>query len=352
MMIGKRADIEYNICGVKSMEYFVGVDVGGTWIRIALTTASGSMLRKVVFPTPREGDKYTIAMVIADTIKKEFKEYLENIKVVGIGTAGPLDLAKGSVIGAPNIPIRTFELGRPLVDEMRKPVIIANDCVAAVWGEKLFGLGKGKSNIVYITLSTGIGGGVIVNDLLLLGKMGNAHEIGHMVVDVNGKMICGCGGKGHWEAYASGANIPKFVNKLLEEWHLSEDEKRSSIYKLYEEKMLTAEAVYKEAEKGDRLALKIVNEINKYNIAGFENVINVYDPEVITVGGAIALRNKRELALDPIIKGISVSKGVVTQVPVIELTPLGEDIVLMGAIALALNPPRNLVSMLKYLETL
>jgi glucokinase len=334
------------------MEYFVGVDIGGTWIRLALASASGSISKKVIFPTPREGDRYTIAILIANTVKKEFKEYLENIKAIGVGTAGPLDLAEGVVIGAPNIPIRVFELGKPLVDELKKPVIVANDCVTAVWGEKFFGLGKGRSNVVYITLSTGIGGGVIVNDLLLLGKMGNAHEIGHMVVDISGKMDCGCGGKGHWEAYASGANIPKFVYKILEEWSLTEIEKNSLIYKQYLNRMLTAETIYREAEKGDKLALKIVNEINKYNIAGFENVINVYDPEIITVGGAIALKNKRELVLDPIIRGVNESKGVVTQKPIIELTPLGEDIVLLGAIALALSPPKNLVSMLKYLEVL
>jgi glucokinase len=334
------------------MEYFVGVDIGGTWIRLALASASGSISKKVIFPTPREGDRYTIAMLIANTVKKEFKEYLENIKAIGVGTAGPLDLAEGVVIGAPNIPIRVFELGKPLVDELKKPVIVANDCVTAVWGEKFFGLGKGRSNVVYITLSTGIGGGVIVNDLLLLGKMGNAHEIGHMVVDISGKMDCGCGGKGHWEAYASGANIPKFVYKILEEWSLTEIEKNSLIYKQYLNRMLTAETIYREAEKGDKLALKIVDEINKYNIAGFENVINVYDPEIITVGGAIALKNKRELVLDPIIRGVNESKGVVTQKPIIELTPLGEDIVLLGAIALALSPPKNLVSMLKYLEVL
>lgn len=334
------------------VDYVVGVDVGGTWIRIALASVSGSILKKVSIPTPKEGDRYTIANIISTVIKKELKEYAHNIKSVGIGTAGPLDLARGIVIGAPNIPIHVFELGKPLVEELGKSVIVANDCVAAVWGEKIFGLGRDKSNIVYITLSTGIGGGIIVNDVLLIGKMGNAHEVGHMVIDISGKMVCGCGGKGHWEAYASGANIPRFAQKLLEEWTITEEEKTSKIYELYLEGKLTAESIYKEAEKGDRLALKIVNEVNRYNVAGFENVINVYDPEIITVGGAIALKNRRELVLDPIIKGINESKGVLTAKPLIELTPLGEDIVLLGAIALALSPPKNLISMLKYIETL
>ncbi|MEM4848160.1 MAG: ROK family protein, partial [Ignisphaera sp.] len=271
-------------------KYVVGVDIGATWIRVALASADGNIVQKIITSTPREGDKYTIANLILEIIKKEFKEYVNSIESIGIGAAGPLDLAKGMVIGAPNVPIRTFELGSPLVEALRKPVIIANDCVVAVWGEKLFGLGRGKSNIVYITLSTGIGGGIVVNDILLLGKMGNAHEIGHMIVDVKGRMKCGCGGRGHWEAYASGANIPKFVSKLLEEWTLTEEEKKSTVFKLYLENKLTSEHVYKEAEKGDPLALKIVDEINKYNVAGFENVINIYDPEIIAVGGAIALR--------------------------------------------------------------
>lgn len=331
--------------------YVVGVDIGGTWIRVAIASLDGSILQKHVIPTPREGDRYSIANLIQSVIETRFREYIESISAIGIGTAGPLDLAKGAVIGAPNIPIHTFELGKPLVESLRKTVIVANDCVAAVWGERLFGLGRGRSNIVYITLSTGIGGGVIVNDMLLLGKMGNAHEVGHMIVDVSGKMICGCGGRGHWEAYASGANIPRFASRLIEEWSLDEKERSSPIYRAYLDRSLTSELIYREAEKGDRLALRIIEEVNRYNIAGLENVINVYDPEIVTLGGAIALKNRRDLVLEPIRRGIESSKGVLTALPLIELTPLGEDIVLLGAIALAVNPPPNLVSMLRYLQS-
>lgn len=330
--------------------YVVGIDIGGTWIRIVLATESGSIIQKYIQNTPREGDRYTIANFIHDTIKNKLKEYIDKVTAVGIGTAGPLDLAKGEVIGAPNIPIHTFELGKPLVELLKKPVIVANDCVAAVWGEKIFGLGRGKSNIIYITLSTGIGGGVIVNDILLLGKMGNAHEIGHMVIDINGKMVCGCGGRGHWEAYASGANIPRFVFKLMEEWTLDDREKDSPIYRAYVENKLTSEQIYREAERGDILALRIIQEVNKYNIAGLENVINAYDPELITIGGAIALKNRRDLVLDAIKKGVNESRGIVTTRPLIEITPLGEDIVLIGAIALAVDTPKNLLHMLKYIE--
>ncbi|MEM0371531.1 MAG: ROK family protein [Ignisphaera sp.] len=332
------------------MGYVVGVDIGGTWIRVALASKDGSITKRYITPTPREGDKYTVANTITEIIRNIFPSYIQEIEAIGIGTAGPLDLSKGTVIGAPNIPIHVFELGKPLTEEFKKPVIVANDCIAAVWGEKLFGLGQDKSNIVYITLSTGIGGGVIVNDTLLLGKMGNAHEVGHMVVDIEGRMECGCGGKGHWEAYAGGATIPKFASNIIKDSKLNDEDKESPIYKAFIEQKLTSEMIYREASKGDKLALKIVNEINKYNIAGFENIINVYDPEIITIGGAIALKNPPTLVVEPIRKGIENSKGIVTYRPRIELTPLGEDIVLIGAIALAVKPPRNLISMLKYLE--
>lgn len=334
------------------MEYFVGVDIGGTWVRIVLTTNDGHIIKKYVIPTPKEGDSYTIANEIIEIIENKFSDCVHSIKAIGVGTAGPLDIAKGMVIGAPNIPIHTFEIGRPLIEAMRKPTIVANDCVAAVWGEKIFGLGRGSSNVVYITLSTGIGGGIIVNDMLLLGKMGNAHEVGHMVIDVEGKMMCGCGGRGHWEAYAGGANIPKFASKVINESILDDQEKSSPIYTAFLEEKITSELIYREAGKGDKLALRIVNEINKYNVAGFENVINAYDPEIITLGGSIALKNKPELVLEPIRRGVENSRGIVTSRPKIELTPLGEDIVLIGAIALAVNPPKNLISMLKYLEDL
>jgi glucokinase len=332
-------------------EYYIGVDVGATWIRIAIAMRNGSIIEKIVKRTPREGDRYTIANLIIEIIKTSLSNYLENVKAIGIGTAGPMDLATGVVTNAPNIPIRTFELARPIQEALAKPVIMANDCVTAVWGEKVFGLGKGYENVVYITISTGIGGGMIVNNLLLLGKIGNAHEIGHIVVDVSGKMRCGCGGYGHWEAYASGANIPKFASLLLREWSLSDEEKESRIYKAYKESLLSSELIYSAAKEGDRLALRIIDEVNKYNLAGFENIVNLYDPEVITVGGSVALKNK-ELVIDRIREGLKRSLGVVTPLPKIEPTAFEDDIVLIGAIALAVHPPQNLVKALKYLQAL
>ncbi len=335
---------------VSARTMFLGIDVGATWTRIAVADRNGSIVKKVRIPTPREGSELSLVEAIIEVLGKEFRSYMDRIEAVGIGSIGPLDLSTGSIVNPPNLPIKRIELGKPLLEHLRRPVYVANDCVAAVWGEYLYGLGKGLENVVYVTLSTGIGGGIIVDGNLLLGKKGNAHEIGHIVVDSLRRLRCGCGGYGHWEAYCGGANIPRFATYLIERWSLGTEEKRSKVYQQYLEGSIRTETIFDEAKRGDPLARKIVEEINRVNVAGFESVINLYDPELIVVGGSIALNNP-ELVLEPI-KGIEYGRGALNEIPRIELTTFGDDVVLVGAIAIASNPPKNLVKKLRYLEQL
>lgn len=321
------------------MSYIIGVDVGATNTRIALASNDGSILDKIKFKTPRRGDRLTIADTIRRVIVENYGKYLGKIVGIGIGTIGPIDLKKGIVLNAPNNPIRTFELREPLMEWLGKPVYVANDCVAAVWGEYLFGAGRGHRNVVYITLSTGIGGGAIVDGVLLLGKQGNAHEIGHMVIDYKSKLKCGCGGYGHWEAYAGGANIPRLARYLLENNNIPREYMESNLYRLVVEGKASTEKIFEYAKKKDPLALFIVNEVARANIVGVANTINVYDPEVVTIGGSIALYNE-ELIIKPIIENIR--HNLVTSPPKVMKTPLGEDVVLKGAIALIVNTPSTL----------
>ncbi len=331
------------------MKLFIGIDIGATWTRIALSKPSGEIVRRTSFRTPRSGGRSAVAEAIVDEVKGSLSNYMPSVEAIGVGTIGPLDLSNGVVFNAANLPIKTFDVARPLMEELGKPVIMANDCVAAVWGEHVFGAGKNVENLVYVTISTGIGGGIIVDGNLLIGKSGNAHEIGHIVVDASGKMTCGCGGRGHWEAYSSGANIPRLASILIEEWSLSSLEKKSRVYEAYASNTLSPELIYAEAKGKDPLALRILSEVNKYNAAGFESIINAYDPELITIGGSIALSNP-ELVVEPIVSYLENTKGLLTQLPDIRRTELGGDIVLIGAIALAAMPPLNLLKRLKYLS--
>ncbi|HDN01509.1 MAG TPA: ROK family protein, partial [Candidatus Bathyarchaeota archaeon] len=188
----------------------IGVDLGGTNVRVALGNSNGRILKKIYEKTDKsrgpEGISKQIIRMINLLVSEETS--IKKIEGIGIGSAGPLDIKKGGLMKPTNFPFDFVPLVKPLEEEYGLPTCLLNDCVAAVMGEKHFGLGRNHDNLVYITISTGIGGGIYVNGHLLIGKDGNAHEIGHFTIDFEGRLICGCGRRGHWEAYCSGNGIP------------------------------------------------------------------------------------------------------------------------------------------------
>jgi len=318
----------------------VAVDVGATWTRVAVFEQRKMLAKKVL----ETAGGVNLASRIADAVLELADR--GSIDAIGVGTIGPLDIRRGIIVKSPNIGGRTIELGKPLVKMLGVPTYIVNDCVAAVWGEYTYGVGG--ENLVYITLSTGVGGGAIVDGHLLLGGRGNAHEIGHMIVDITGFMECGCGGRGHWEAYAGGANIPKFAKKLVQLWaERNPSIKKYQLYQAIIEDRLTAKELYQAARQGDKLARAIVEEINKYNVAGFVTTINVYDPDTIAVGGSIALSNK-DLLLEPVAERVKESQDLVTAPPKISPATFGHNAVLYGAAAIAEEPPKHLVERIEY----
>lgn len=319
------------------MNYVLAVDLGATYVRVAIASCDGKIVSKAKERVVREGREDAIAKQIIkiyeNLIEKVGKVTIDKI---AIGSIGPLDMRKGIIINPPNLPFEKIVLKDPLKEYFKADVLILNDAVSAAWGEKHFGLGRDVENLAYVTLSTGIGVGVIVNGKLLLGKDGNAHEMGHAVVNYDSPFKCGCGRIGHWEAYASGRNIPRFA-KYLAQTRFKELLNKSILRSKIINNTLEARDVFEAAKKNDPLALKIIDELGKVNASGFANVINAYDPELITVGGAIALNNPKELVIDPILEYLDMY--VVNRVPKIEITKLGDDIVLYGAVAAAINPP-------------
>ncbi len=304
---------------------YAAVDLGATRIRVAIGDESG-LLKRLVEATDRE---HGAGGIISQIIRMLRCLDLEGLEAIGVGSIGPLRMAEGCVAGAPNLPFREIPIVKPLKDEFHVPVRLINDCSAAALGEHLYGGGRGIDNLVYVTLSTGIGGGVIVDGHLLRGKDGNAHEVGHLTIDPNSELVCGCGCRGHWEAYCGGENMPNFARLLLRGREVG-----GSLLGMVEgdPSRLTAEAIFRAAGLGDPTALWIVERVGEVNAVGFADIVNLYDPELITVGGSIALRN-RELILRPIEQGIS--RHLINRKPEIRITPLGEDAVLYGALALA-----------------
>ncbi|MEM0380197.1 MAG: ROK family protein [Desulfurococcaceae archaeon] len=321
------------------MDLYLVVDIGATYTRIGIGDEN-KLLDKIRFQTPRVGDEYTIVNKIIEYSKRFYSKYFDRIKAIGVGTIGPLDVEKGRVINTPNLPIRSFEILDPLIEYFNKQVYVLNDAVAGVYGEKVFGIGRNYENIVYVTLSTGVGGGVIVDNNLLIGKQGNAHEIGHIVVKYDSQLTCGCGGRGHWEAYAGGLNIPRLAKHLAENTVLN----NSSLWKRVLENEITSIDVFNYYRNGDLFAKQIVKEIIEACIAGLATTINLYDPDIVILSGSIFLNNI-DVLYEPLIKNID--KHIVTSKPLIKPSSLGEDAVLYGALALALNPPLKIIKLQK-----
>jgi glucokinase len=317
--------------------HWIGVDLGGTWVRVVLAEEAGRFLEKAqerVDVTSEEAISRQIIR-LARLLCSDHHLDVRATGGVGIASAGPLIQKDGILVRPPNLPFERVLLTKPVTEELGVSACLINDCAGAALGERRFGAAKTHEDFVYITISTGIGGGVVENGTLLLGKDGNGHEVGHFVIDCAGRLMCGCGRPGHWEAYCSGRNIPNYVRMRMEELPKSSVE-TSVLAKEYgpDWSNLTAADLFEAARTGDKLSRKLVEEIGLLNAMGFATVINAYDPSLVTVGGTVVLKNTRAV-LSPVRR--HVRDYAINRVPRIMVTPLGEDVVLYGAVAAALK---------------
>ncbi|MEM4487826.1 MAG: ROK family protein [Desulfurococcaceae archaeon] len=317
------------------MRYYIALDIGATKIGLALCNRE-RILDKITHRTPRDEQPNSISELIVRLIKEKWSSYLTNVDAIGVATIGPLDIAKGAVVNTPNIPSRSFEIRKPLVEEFKKPTHVVNDCVAAVWGERLYGDAREVDNVVYLTLSTGVGAGVIIDGDLILGKAGNAHEVGHIVVNFNSDLPCGCGGRGHWESYAGGANLPRVAAYIAEK----ERVKSKLAEKVLSKEHIDAKTIFDYYRVGDALAKKVVELYISATAAGLASVINAYDPELVLLGGGVFLNNV-DVLYKPMVSLIK--SNVVTKMPAIRPTRFGDDVALYGSLAIATNPPLKLI---------
>ncbi|UCH56785.1 MAG: ROK family protein [Candidatus Bathyarchaeota archaeon] len=312
---------------------YVAVDIGATNVRVASADKDG-ISRKLSEVTDRDNGAIGVSQQIVRMISSLG---LYEISTIGVGSIGPVDLASGIIVNTPNFPFERVPVVEPLNEAFDVPVRMLNDCAAAVLGEHTFGAGRGVDNLAYVTFSTGLGGGAIVDGHLLVGKDGNAVEIGHLTIDPHSPLVCGCGCRGHWEAHSSGDNLPNFVRL-----YLREEDESSLITELAgsDRDAITAEILFRAAQEGDPTALRIVSQLGEVNAIGVANVVNAFDPEVVTIGGSIALENP-DLILNPILENID--RHLINRRPEIMITPLGSDAVLYGALALAISPPEIFV---------
>ena len=259
-------------------KYVVGVDLGGTKIYTALVDLEGNIIKeKTVETLAHEGEQAVVGRIV-DTINYVIDGTDKNlIKSIGICSPGPLDVKNGIIIENSNLPFKNFEIVKTIKETFDLPTHLDNDANVATLGEFMFGAGKGTENMVFITASTGIGGGAVLNGKLFRGSTGNALEVGHMTVATEGPR-CGCGNLGCAEALGSGTAIGKRAKEAV----LS-----NAVTSLKNYENVTAKEVFKEAANGDRVAKNILNTSLTYLGIAVANTITNFDPEKVVVGGGV-----------------------------------------------------------------
>lgn len=319
--------------GINVQGYVVGVDLGGTKILTALADLQGKILAKTKLPTKAEESVGAVIKRIVNSIKQVIKEVevkKREVQAIGVGCPGPLNVKEGIIYNAPNLGWQDVNIKKLLQSKIDVPILIENDANAAALGEKWFGAGRGKDNLIYMTVSTGIGGGIIINRKLYHGANDSAGEIGHMIIDPDSNVKCGCRDQGCWEALASGTAIEKLGQEALKSGRTSL--MREMITEIEE---IDGALVTKAAAKGDEVALEIMEQVTNYLGVGVVNLVNVLNPEMIIVGGGVS--NAGEMILKPI-KEIVAKRALEAPAKEVKIVPaqLGSEVGVMGAIAKAL----------------
>lgn len=272
----------------RKRQYVVGVDIGGTKIATGLVTGDAQVITRTVLPTPIDHHLDTIMNQIYRSIDETITHsHRDSTELIGIGvvTPGPLDPRSGVLFHAPNIPaFKNVPILQLIQSRFRLPTLVENDANAAGLAEALLGAGVGCECVLYVTVSTGIGTGIIVDQKIFHGKHGAAGEGGHVTINHNGR-LCPCGRRGCIEAYASGTALAR---RTLE--RLSDMKRSSRIVELVagDLELVTPVVISEAAQQGDELALDLIRETGEYLAIWLGGMINLLDPDIIIIGGGLS----------------------------------------------------------------
>ncbi len=261
----------------------IGIDLGGTQVRAALVDITGKIHARAATATDVAGGPVQIVAQIKRLVDEICPiGHLAHVAGVGVSAPGPLDSDLGLILEIPtlagwhNVPLRSI-----LAEKLGLPIILENDGIAAANGEWKFGAAKGLQNFVYVTVSTGIGGGVVVDNHLLHGRRGMVGHVGHMVIDPLGP-YCSCGARGCFEAIASGTALGHAGRKAVAGFP-------ASILAELPVDKITARTIVDAARQDDSLSLELLEREAKYLGTGFSNLIHLYSPQRLIMGGGVAL---------------------------------------------------------------
>ncbi|ULT59005.1 ROK family glucokinase [Neobacillus drentensis] len=314
------------------MKKLIGIDLGGTTVKFAILTEEGEIQQKWSIETDIQNEGKNIVPNIIESIKHRLDLYglsTDNISGIGMGSPGTVDRAQGTVIGAYNLNWSSLQ---PVKEQIEKGTGIAfcidNDANVAALGERWKGAGEDGADVVFVTLGTGVGGGIIADGNLIHGKVGAGGEIGHIIVEPNG-YDCTCGNQGCLETVASATGVVRLARDFSERY-AGESELK---WLIDDGQEVTAKTVFDQAKKEDKLALIVVDKFYYYLGLACGNIGNILNPETIVIGGGVSA------AGDMLLNGVEeyfqkFSFPTVRTSTKLKLAQLGNDAGVIGAASL------------------
>ena len=270
----------------------LGVDLGGTNIKVALVDETGAILQEGSRPTNLPRPAEAVCDDIAD-LCRELTAGRDDVVGIGVGCPGTVDDATGLVLYSNNLAWSNFAMGPYLTRRTGLPVRLANDANAAALGEALTGCAKGADSAVIITLGTGVGGGVVLGGKLLTGYTGAAAEPGHMVIcDTKDAPLCTCGRRGDLESYASATALIRMTREAMQA------HPESALWRLAGPDTVEGRTVFDARDAGDAVAAAVVGQYIHHLAVGIANLVNIFFPEVVGLSGGVA--NQGEALLAPL----------------------------------------------------
>lgn len=314
------------------MSVYIAIDLGGTNIRAARYSADATQHARAQRLT--EADEGPVAVVerIFACVREVMPERADDVKAMALGAPGPLNPRTGVIVAPPNLPLKNFALRDALVREFGRPAFLGNDANLAALAEWKFGAGRGYDDVLYLTISTGIGSGIISGGRMIVGKDGLGAEAGHTVAVPDGP-VCGCGRRGHLEAVASGPAIARSAQGRVRAGA------KSKILDLAggDVERITAVEVGQAAQQGDALAVELLAEAGFWIGRTVADLLHIFNPGVVIFGGGVS--KSGEYLLEPVrasIRKHCLSPEYWEGVPVV-LAQLKDDVGLLGALALAVE---------------
>jgi glucokinase len=311
------------------MNYYLAMDIGGTKTSAALFAPDGTVVDGYIYT--KESKTYSGEDAVYENSKgallyiiEKFNIDMDDILGIGVGCPGPLDTKRGVIIHAPLMRWRNFPLVDRLKNDFMKPVAMDKDCNLGALAEQRIGLARGLENVIYMTVSTGVGAGIIIGGKIYHGRTDSAGEFGHITYDENG-LACPCGNRGCLELYCSGtaikrtlkADAEKNIKSLVFEWAGGDESKLDA-------KLLSAAA-----EKKDPYALELFDRVGRILGFGIANVFNMFDPDIVVIGGGVS--KSRRFYCDALLQTVKSRSIIRVEDRHIVYSELCDTVVLHGA---------------------